>query len=125
MKSWLLLFAIGFACLGSECVVLSGKASWYGGRFHGKKTASGEIFDKHSFTAASNIHRIGSYLLVRDLKSGKEIIVRVNDRGPFKRGRVIDLSHGAAKELGILSRGVAAVEVLPLECLIAQSEDLD
>ncbi|MCS7084026.1 MAG: septal ring lytic transglycosylase RlpA family protein [Aquificaceae bacterium] len=122
MKGFILFLAFGAFCLGSECVEITGKASWYGGRFHGRKTASGDIFDKHSLTAASKTHRFGSYLLVREPKSGKAIIVRVNDRGPFKKGRIIDLSYGAAKELGIVSKGVATVQILPLECLVAESE---
>jgi len=87
-----------------------GLASWYGRKFHGRKTASGEIYDMHAMTAAHKTMPLPSYARVRNPANGREVIVRVNDRGPFVAGRVIDLSYTAALKLGVL-RGVAPVEV--------------
>lgn len=87
----------------------TGLASWYGQPFHGRRTASGEVYDMHAMTAAHKTMPLPSYARVRNLKNGREIIVRVNDRGPFYPGRVIDLSRAAAKKLRI--SGVAKVEV--------------
>ncbi len=88
----------------------SGLASWYGRKFHGQPTASGEIYDMYAMTAAHKTMPLPSYARVRNPANGREIIVRVNDRGPFADGRVIDLSYTAALKLGVL-RGVAPVEV--------------
>jgi rare lipoprotein A len=87
-----------------------GLASWYGKKFHGRRTASGEPYDMYAMTAAHKTMPLPSYARVRHLKTGREIIVRVNDRGPFHADRVIDLSYTAALKLGVL-RGVAMVEV--------------
>jgi rare lipoprotein A len=87
-----------------------GLASWYGRKFHGKRTASGEIYDMHAMTAAHKTMPLPSYARVRNPANGREVIVRVNDRGPFVAGRVIDLSYAAALKLD-LHRGVAPVEV--------------
>ena len=87
-----------------------GLASWYGKKFHGRKTASGETYNMYAMTAAHKTMPIPSYARVRNPKNGREIIVRVNDRGPFHAGRVIDLSYTAALKLGVLN-GVAPVEV--------------
>lgn len=89
-----------------------GIASWYGKPFHGRKTANGERYDMHRMTAAHKTMPLPSYALVRNRANGKEVIVRVNDRGPFKRGRVIDLSYAAAKVIGIA--GLGTVEVIRL-----------
>jgi rare lipoprotein A len=91
-------------------LVEQGLASWYGRAFHGRPTASGEIYDMHAMTAAHPTMALPSYARVRNPANGREIIVRVNDRGPFVPGRVIDLSYTAALRLGVL-RGVAPVEV--------------
>nr|WP_242010184.1 septal ring lytic transglycosylase RlpA family protein [Acetobacter conturbans] len=91
-----------------------GMASWYGGRFAKRRTSNGERFDPVQLTAAHPSAPLGSKLLVRSEESGKAIVVTVNDRGPFARGRIIDLSHAAAQELGMLSKGVAHVTVRPL-----------
>lgn len=88
-----------------------GQASWYGTKFHGRKTASGEIFSMYGLTAAHRTLPIPSYARVRHAKSGKEIIVRINDRGPFHGARVIDLSYAAAVKLGIVNAGSAPVEI--------------
>jgi rare lipoprotein A len=89
----------------------TGKASWYGRRYHGKPTASGEIYDMYAMTAAHPILPIPSYARVRNLQTGRAVVVRINDRGPFHSDRVIDLSYTAAHKLGILSNGSALVEV--------------
>lgn len=88
----------------------SGLASWYGRKFHGQPTSNGEIYDMYAMTAAHKTMPLPSYARVRNPANGREIIVRVNDRGPFAEGRVIDLSYTAALKLGLL-RGVAPVEV--------------
>jgi rare lipoprotein A len=87
-----------------------GGASWYGRKFHGKPTASGEPYDMYAMTAAHKTMPIPSYARVRNPANGREVIVRINDRGPFAAGRVIDLSYTAALKLGVLG-GVAPVEV--------------
>lgn len=88
-----------------------GIASWYGKRFHGRRTAIGEHYDMNSMSAAHPTLPLPSYVKVTNLKSGTSIIVRVNDRGPFAHDRVIDLSKAAARHLGMIEGGVAAVEV--------------
>jgi rare lipoprotein A len=87
-----------------------GLASWYGRKFHGRRTASGEVYDMYAMTAAHKTMPLPSYARVRNPANGREIVVRVNDRGPFAAGRVIDLSYTAALKLDLL-RGVAPVEV--------------
>ena len=88
-----------------------GIASWYGKKFHGQKTASGELYDMFKMTAAHPTLPIPSYARVTHIASGRQIIVRINDRGPFHSGRVIDLSYTAALKLGYLGRGSGEVEV--------------
>jgi rare lipoprotein A len=88
-----------------------GMASWYGKQFHGNRTASGEIFDMFAMTAAHPTMPIPSYARVVNPRNGRSVIVRVNDRGPFRDGRVIDLSYAAATKLGIVDAGIAEVEV--------------
>lgn len=88
-----------------------GLASWYGRMFHGRKTASGEVYDMFAMTAAHKTLPIPSFARVTSLKSGQSIVVRVNDRGPFHEGRVIDLSYAAAVKLGIAGPGSGPVEV--------------
>lgn len=88
-----------------------GVASWYGTKFHGRKTASGELFSMYGLTAAHRTLPIPSYARVRHVGNSKEIIVRVNDRGPFHSSRVLDLSFAAAVKLGISSAGSALVEI--------------
>ncbi len=91
-----------------------GIASWYGADFHGKKTANGEIYDMHVVTAAHKTLPFDTYVKVDNLENGKSIVVRVNDRGPFIRGRIIDLSFAAAKKLGIVEKGTAKVKIKAL-----------
>jgi rare lipoprotein A len=88
-----------------------GKASYYGARHHGKKTASGERFDQHALTAAHRSLPFGSRVLVTNLRNDKSVVVRINDRGPYARGRIIDLSQQAAERLDMLRAGVVPVRV--------------
>lgn len=96
--------------LEDKPIVQTGLASWYGRKFHGRATASGELYTMYGMTAAHPTFPIPSYARVRNPKNGKEVIVRVNDRGPFHSQRIIDLSYAAAAKLDLL-RGVAPVEV--------------
>ena len=89
----------------------TGKASWYGPGFHGKKTSSGERFDMNTLSAAHRTLPIPSYARVTNLSNGKSIVVRINDRGPFHGNRVMDVSKAAAKELGFIHTGTANVKV--------------
>lgn len=90
---------------------LSGKASWYGKDFHNKATASGLAYDMHTFTAAHRTLPIGTVVKVTDQNNGKSVMVCVTDRGPFVRGRVIDVSYAAADKLGLHKRGVSNVKL--------------
>jgi rare lipoprotein A (peptidoglycan hydrolase) len=89
----------------------SGKASWYGRGFHGKPTASGEVFDQRLMTAAHKTLPLGSRARVINLQNGNSVEVTINDRGPFIPGRIIDLSRAAANELGILEAGLVQVRI--------------
>ncbi|MEE9332088.1 MAG: septal ring lytic transglycosylase RlpA family protein [Methylophilaceae bacterium] len=88
-----------------------GVASWYGKLFHGNKTANGEIYDMYSMTAAHTILPLPSYVKVTNVQNGRSVIVRVNDRGPFKHNREIDLSYAAAYQLRLIEKGSGLVEV--------------
>ena len=88
-----------------------GMASWYGRKFHGRKTASGEVYDMFAMTAAHKTYPIPSYARVTNVKTGQSVVVRVNDRGPFLSNRIIDLSFAAATRIGIASAGSGMVEV--------------
>ena len=96
--------------LGDPPLQELGLASWYGRKFHGRPTSNGEIYDMFAMTAAHKTMPLPSYALVRNPVNGREVVVRVNDRGPFADGRVIDLSYTAALKLGLLA-GVAPVEL--------------
>jgi len=98
---------------------LNGTASWYGRGFHGKKTASGEIYDQTKFTAAHKTLPLGTKARVTNLDNGSAVEVEINDRGPFVQGRIIDLSRAAAGALGFVESGTAAVQVE----LIAESTE--
>jgi len=89
----------------------SGRASWYGKRYHGNKTSSGEIYDMYAMSAAHPTLPIPSYVRVTHAANGKSVVVRINDRGPFHAGRVIDLSYVAAHKLGFVQAGSAEVVV--------------
>ncbi|HSF59973.1 MAG TPA: septal ring lytic transglycosylase RlpA family protein [Candidatus Binatia bacterium] len=90
---------------------LSGTASWYGPGFHGKKTASGKIYDQHKLTAAHKTLPLGTKARVTNLENGSKVEVEINDRGPFIEGRIIDLSRAAAGVLGFVESGLAPVQV--------------
>lgn len=96
----------------SEGVIARGVASWYGEPFHGRRTASGEIFDMNELTAAHKTLPFGTRVRVRHASTGKEVTVRINDRGPHVPGRIIDLSRAAASALGIVQGGVGRVVLL-------------
>ena len=89
----------------------TGKASWYGNQFHGRKTASGERYDMNALTAAHRTLPIPSYARVTNTKNGKSVIVRVNDRGPFHGSRVMDVSKAAAQKLGFISQGTTHIKI--------------
>jgi len=99
------------ACSKQPKNVQLGKASWYGKKHHGKKTASGEAYNMYAFTAAHKTFPFNSKVKVTNLRNKRSVIVRINDRGPFVRGRIIDLSYGAAKKLKFLNQGVVKVRV--------------
>lgn len=121
------LFVLLLCCWLSACsvrrpiqvpersVVDHGVASWYGPKFHGRTTASGEPFDQEALTAAHKTLPFGSLVEVVNLDNGRTVQVRINDRGPFVRGRVIDLSRAAAREIGLIGPGTAKVDVVLLE----------
>ncbi len=98
----------------SEGFIQIGRASWYGPDFHGLKTANGEVYDMHQKSAAHKILPFNTYVKVINLSNNKYTIVRINDRGPFVRGRIIDLSYAAAKEIGLVGPGVAEVKIIAL-----------
>ena len=106
----LLYMAITFSIF-SAAQTESGKASYYAKHFAGRKTASGELLSRDSMTCAHRSFPFGTRLRVTNMSNGKEVIVRVNDRGPFRKGRIIDLSWAAAKALGMITQGVASVTV--------------
>lgn len=89
----------------------SGTASYYASKFHGRRTASGERFDNGAMTAAHRSLPFGSLVRVTNPANGRSVVVRINDRGPFTRGRMIDVSRAAAEQLGLVARGHATVEL--------------
>lgn len=91
-----------------------GIASWYGTKFHGRRTSSGEIYDMYKMTAAHKTLPLPTYVEVTNLENGKKVIVKVNDRGPFHENRLIDLSYSAATKLGIIAKGTGLVEIRAL-----------
>ena len=88
-----------------------GVASWYGGKFHGRTTASGEPYDMHAMTAAHPSLPFGTKVRVTNLENGRSVVLRINDRGPFAKRRIIDVSRHAAEHLGFLRAGLARVRV--------------
>lgn len=97
---------------GAAQLIDKGLASWYGKRFHGRRTASGERYDMHAFTAAHKTLPFGTMVRVRSQHTGKEVVVRINDRGPYRHRRIIDLSMAAITALGVRHHGVTTVELL-------------
>jgi rare lipoprotein A len=100
----------------------TGRASWYGRFFHGRRTANGERYDMHALTAAHRTLPLGSYVRVTDSATSRSVVVRINDRGPFARGRVIDLSLAAATALGMQHAGTARVQIEGLTQQEARAE---
>ncbi|MFW6005924.1 MAG: septal ring lytic transglycosylase RlpA family protein [Candidatus Bipolaricaulota bacterium] len=100
---------IGLTSSPGEDYYQTGTASWYGPNFQGNPTANGEVFDMNELTAAHKSLPFNTKVKVVDLSSGNEIVVRINDRGPFVKGRIIDLSRRAAEKLGIIDSGTAKV----------------
>lgn len=126
MKSLLVVLALVFVvgavgCGGSQKSsttgkayppgVQEGKASWYGGSHHGGPTASGERFNKHAMTAAHRTFKMNTRVRVTNKRNGRSVEVRINDRGPYGRGRIIDLSEAAAKRLDMIDAGVVPVRI--------------
>jgi rare lipoprotein A len=101
-----------------------GVASWYGPGFHGRRTASGEVFDQTALTAAHPTLAFGTRLLVVNLDNGREVEVRINDRGPFVGGRIIDVSHRAAELLGMVDTGTARVRLYEAGGLVRIQTDV-
>ncbi|HAF70150.1 MAG: Rare lipoprotein A [Acetothermia bacterium 64_32] len=119
MKLWWVLLACltvlaGALALQQPHYLEVGIASWYGPGFHGKATASGEPYDMYAFTAAHKTLPFGTVVRVVDLATGRSVVVRINDRGPFVAGRIIDLSYAAAEALGIVAQGTARVGLVVL-----------
>lgn len=102
-----------------EGYVEVGIASWYGNDFHGKKTSNGEIYDMYAMTAAHKTLPMPTFVRVENLDNGLETVVRVNDRGPFSKGRIIDLSYAAAKDIDMIKSGTARVRIT----VLSQSQD--
>jgi len=92
-----------------------GTASFYGPDFHGKLTANGEVYDMYGLTAAHRTLPLNTIIRVTNLANSKSLIVRINDRGPYVQGRMLDLSYGAAKKLGFLAQGTTRVRVMVIE----------
>ncbi|MGZ6142615.1 MAG: septal ring lytic transglycosylase RlpA family protein [Myxococcales bacterium] len=117
MRLSLLALVLAAACAttrpeqGGAASVFEGTASWYGHDFQGRLTASGERFDMHDLTAAHRNLRFGTRLRVVNLRNGRDVIVRVNDRGPYSGGRVLDVSYAAAVRLDMIGAGVVPVRV--------------
>ena len=98
----------------AEGFVQKGKASWYGKKFHGRKTSNGETYNMYAMTAAHKTLPMNTWVRVYNLKNDRQIVLRVNDRGPFVAGRIIDLSYTGAKKLGVVGPGTAPVKVVAL-----------
>ena len=135
-RAFVLSFSLGLVLLASSCVgpsgtarkepgrptpglsiptnVQRGVASWYGSEFHGNPTASGEFYNMHDLTAAHKTLPLGAFAMVTNLENHRSVEVRINDRGPFLKGRIIDLSYAAARAIDMVEKGTARVEVVAL-----------
>lgn len=112
----LTIFLLGFQQLSAndddkEIFIKKGTATYYANKFVGRKTASGAVYKHEKFTAAHKTLPFGTKVTVCNLKNGKSVVVKINDRGPFGKGMMIDLSQSAAKEIGMLGLGIAPVEI--------------
>lgn len=126
-RNWLSPLALAFSLLpmtSAQALVADGLASYYGDRFNGRRTASGERFNQHELTAAHRTLEFGTRVLVTNKANGRSVEVTITDRGPYTRGRSIDLSKGAARELGMLGRGVAPVKLRVLKDSRAPEADV-
>jgi len=103
-----------YPLLSGEGFVQEGMASWYGKDFHGKKTSNRETYNMYDKTAAHKTLPFGTYVRVENLSNQREVIVRINDRGPFVKGRIVDLSYGAGRQIGLVGPGVARVRMVAL-----------
>ena len=108
LSAWILFLLLSATAFAFE---QEGLASWYGGKFQGRRTANGEVFDTNEFTAAHKTLPFGTVVKVTSLENGKSTAVRINDRGPFIPGRIIDLSRAAAAAIGLAGKGVAKVRI--------------
>jgi len=111
MRGLLLLIMLVSAAVAWADPEMDGLASWYGGKFHGRLTSSGEVFDTNTMTAAHKLLPFGTLVRVTNKENGLSAVVKINDRGPFVEGRIIDLSRAAADEIGMLGEGVAPVSL--------------
>jgi rare lipoprotein A len=102
--------------------VQQGVASWYGSEFHGKKTSNGEIFDMYALSAAHKTLPLGIHIRVTNLENGQKLILRINDRGPYLKDRILDLSKAAAEKLGYQEKGTASVKIEALGYLVQDGE---
>lgn len=126
-RLWARLFIAAAVVTGAGCRarihyfpegnVQTGIASWYGGEFHGRLTSSREVYDMNDLTAAHNTLPLGTHVAVTNLETGRSVVVRINDRGPFAKNRIIDLSYAAARAIGLIGPGTARVRVEVLERL--------
>jgi len=110
-RALLALAALALTAGAAFAQAETGIASWYGADFHGKATSSGEVYDKEKLSCAHRTLPFGTYVLVRNLDNGSSVVVRVNDRGPFAKDRIIDLSEAAARIVGMIATGTARVSV--------------
>jgi rare lipoprotein A len=116
LKAMIGLMLLGLlSCAKEPTHMLHGIASWYGDPHHGRLTASGERFDMYDFTAAHRTLPMGTRLRITNLTNGRSVVVTVNDRGPFIRARVVDLSYAAARRIGLIGSGTAAVQLEVLD----------
>jgi rare lipoprotein A len=118
----LLLFASGCASMKRGTFVAEGTASWYGPNFHGKKTASGERFNMYRYTAAHRTLPLGTKVRVVNVDNGRSVVVEINDRGPYAKGRILDLSKRAARKLGMLGKGTAHVKLYVVKGKVTRSQ---
>ncbi|MGA7979549.1 MAG: septal ring lytic transglycosylase RlpA family protein [Chromatiaceae bacterium] len=116
----LALSPLSSAARSDHTQVLRGTASYYGAKFQGRRTASGERFNQEALTAAHKTLPFGTKVRVTNLRNGESVEVKINDRGPYIRGRIIDLSKGAAREIGMLHSGTAKVRV---KVIASQDDD--
>ena len=107
----LLVLIFPYGAFSDQVFVKTGLASWYGRGHHGNRTASGEPFDMKSYTAAHRTLKFGTKVKVLNVDNGREVVVTINDRGPYVKGRIIDLSKAAAAHLGCMRKGICTVKI--------------